>query len=352
MCPLNWGIGHATRMVPVIKELKAQGNDVVIGADGRPLDFLRGAFPGLPFIKFPGFDIRYPLKGSMTQKMALSAPRILLNIYKEHRKIDQLVLAHGFDAVISDNRFGLWTRKAKCIYVTHQLMVKTPWRSNFAEKILRKLNYFFIKKFDHCWIPDLPGEPNLSGDLSHKYKALSNAVYVGPLSRFAGKHTVAEKNEKRYRFLCIVSGPEPQRTVFEERMTSLLKDQPFTSAVLRGIPGRQEKSVSGRVELFSHLDDGEFKKIVSLSETIIARPGYSTLMDLAAMGRNAVVVPTPGQTEQEYLASYHGKKGLFLPVNQDDLNLQDLFKISNKMEQMPDLFDLHLLQTNIKRLFT
>jgi len=339
-------------MVPVIRELKALGHDVVIGADGRPLDFLRGTFPGLPFIKFSGLNILYPLKGSMTLKMALSAPGILFNIYKEHRKIDQLVQTHGFHVVISDNRFGLWTEKAKCIYVTHQLMVKTPWKSSFAEKILRKLNYFFINKYDHCWIPDLPGEPNLSGDLSHKYTPPSNAAYIGPLSRFAGGHKVAEKSEKKYRFLCIVSGPEPQRTVFEDRMTFLLKDQPFTSAILRGIPGRREKSISGSVELFSHLDDEEFKKAVSLSETIIARPGYSTLMDLAALGRNAIVVPTPGQTEQEYLASYHSKKGFFITVHQDGSGLEDLFKFSHKMEQMPDLFDLHLLQTNIKGFFT
>ncbi len=339
-------------MVPVIRELKALGHDVVIGADGRPLDFLRGAFPGLPFIKFPGLNILYPRKGSMTLKMALSAPGILFNIYKEHRKVDQLVHKHGFDAVISDNRFGLWTKKAKSIYVTHQLMVKTPWKSSFAEKILRKLNYFFINKYDHCWIPDLPGEPNLSGDLSHKYNPPSNADYIGPLSRFAGEKKVIVKTEKRYHFLCIVSGPEPQRTVFEDRMTSLLKDQPFTSAILRGIPGRREKSISGSVELFSHLDDEEFKKVVSLSETIIARPGYSTLMDLAALGRNAIVVPTPGQTEQEYLASYHSKNGFFIPVHQDGLKLEDLFKFSHKMEQMPDLFDLHLRQNNIKGFFT
>ena len=339
-------------MVTVIKELKALGNDVVIGAEGRPLDFLRGAFPGLPYIKFPGFSIRYPHKGSMALKMARSAPGILLNIYKEHRKIDELVQTYNFDVVVSDNRFGLWTRKARCIYITHQLMVKTPWKSSFAEKILKKLNYFFINKYDHCWIPDLPGEPNLSGDLSHKYKPPSNAAYVGPLSRFAGEDKAAERKKKRYRFLCIISGPEPQRTVFENRMTSLLKDQSFRSAVLRGIPERQEKTKSGSVELFSHLDDKEFKKVVSLSETIIARPGYSTLMDLAALGRSAIVVPTPGQTEQEYLAAYHEAEGSFKPVDQDDLSLKEIMNFSDKMEQLPGLFELNLLQTNIKGLFT
>lgn len=351
VCPLNWGIGHASRMVPVIRELISEGQEVVLGADGRPYDFLKEAFPNLEIVRFPGASIKYPTGRNMVAKMALLIPGILFSILTEHRHLRKLVEKNGFDIIISDNRFGLYTTKAKTVYVTHQLMIKTPWKSSLPEQMLRKLHLFFIKRYNNCWVPDLPGPLNLSGDLSHKYPLPSNASFVGPLSRFYENNREPSRQEKKYKILAIVSGPEPQRTLFEEQVIAMLKDQPFKSAVLRGIPGNKPSREEGSMVIFNHAGDDLFRKLADSSEIILSRPGYSTLMDLAALGRNALVVPTPGQTEQEYLASYLGEKKYFIPIEQDRLSLEDILAISEEFEPLPHLFDLHLLKIQIKSLF-
>jgi uncharacterized protein (TIGR00661 family) len=350
--PLDWGIGHATRMVPVIREFLYLDHEVVIGADGRSYDFLHRTFPDLEIVRFPGIKIRYPAKGSMTGKMLTSLPSILKNIRNEHKLTGQLVEKYHIDLVLSDNRFGLWTNRAKCIYITHQLMIKTPWAWSLPEKWLKDLHHFFINKYDQCWIPDLEGNENLSGDLSHKYTVPSNASFIGPLSRFDPVNDSGNSSQKKYKVLGIISGPEPQRSLFEDQLTEKLEDSEYPSALLRGIPGKTKKEVKGKLEIYPHLDDDDFRKLVNSSEIIIARPGYSTLMDLVMFRRNAIVVPTPGQTEQEYLANYHWEKKYFIPVEQDSIDINEIISISEKFRPLPDLFNLNLLRNKIKSLVT
>src|ERR1043166_5258587 len=165
VAPLDWGLGHATRCIPIIRYLLEKGQEVIVGADGRPLELLKREFPGQEFIVIPGYKVSYPKKGSMTLKMAASVPKILAGIKKEHEQLDKITTAEKIDAVISDNRFGLWTKKVPCIFITHQLMIKSP----FGEKLLHRLNKNHIKKYTECWIPDAEGADNLSGDLAHKF---------------------------------------------------------------------------------------------------------------------------------------------------------------------------------------
>src|ERR1019366_5512486 len=175
ICLLNWGLGHATRCIPIIRLLRKKNAEIIIAADGRSLELLKQEFPDLEFIRLQGYDINYPTGDSMILKMFFSIPKIVNGIYKEHQILKKIIKEKKIDIVISDNRFGLWNKKIKSIFITHQLMIKTL----FAEKLLHRINLYFIKKYDECWVPDVECASNLSGDLSHKYSLIKNTFFVG-----------------------------------------------------------------------------------------------------------------------------------------------------------------------------
>jgi predicted glycosyltransferase len=355
VCPLDWGIGHATRCVPIIRHLLEQNHEVVIAADSRPLEFLRDYFPDLEFIRMPGFRISYPSGNKMIMKMMFQAPAILSNIYKEYRHLGNIIKDNSIDVVISDNRFGLWSDKVYSVYITHQLMIKAPEKMKWAEPLLHRLHRWFISHYDECWVPDLPGENNLSGDLSHKYPFPENGFYTGILSRFdkPGKEPVPGDLDKAPELLVMLSGPEPQRTIMENIILEGLARQKDSDAViLQGLPGSyKEASPLPGVSVFNHLPDAEIRRLIRHSGVIICRPGYSTLMDLVTMGRSALLVPTPGQTEQEYLAVYLSAKGLFFRMNQEGFDIRLALKEGRQLRENVDFRnDGALLEGRIQRL--
>jgi predicted glycosyltransferase len=340
VCPLDWGMGHATRCVPVIKFLLRENHRVIIAADGRPLEFLRDYFPQLEYRRLPGFRISYPSGKDMALKMAFQAPSILFNIYREHRRIKEMVSECNADVVISDNRFGLWSKNVKSVYITHQVMIKAPSGMKWAEPLLYRIHGWFISHYDACWIPDLPGPVNLSGDLSHLYPIPRNGRYAGLLSRFEPGEVKAQNNHypESPDLLVLISGPEPQRTKFESAIVNDLKDvQGIQTVVLRGLPGEQHEMINDTGNyIYNHLPDADIRRLILTSKVILCRPGYSTIMDLATLGRNAVLVPTPGQTEQEYLAIHLSRNGTFRTINQDELTLS---RVLDAGDQLPQKFN-------------
>ncbi|HEY4799415.1 MAG TPA: glycosyltransferase family protein, partial [Bacteroidia bacterium] len=214
IAPLDWGLGHATRCIPIISYLTEKKCEVIIAADGRALQLLRNepACRAASFVELPGYNISYPKNGSMAVKMAAQIPKILSGIKKEHKQLKKIIREKKIDAVISDNRFGLWSKDVPCVFITHQLMVKSP----FGENLIHKLNKNYISKYSDCWIPDVAGENNLSGDLSHKFPLSSNAKFIGALSRMSRDASSPEMGD--HDLLAILSGPEPQRTLFEKKI--------------------------------------------------------------------------------------------------------------------------------------
>jgi uncharacterized protein (TIGR00661 family) len=331
VCPLDWGIGHATRCVPVIRQLTRDNYQVIIAADGRPGDFLRQYFPELEFIRLPGFRVSYPSGNNMALQMVGLSPGIFFRIYQDHKRLKKIIKDYKIDAVISDNRFGMWSKKVYSIYVTHQLMIKAPERLKWAEPMLYKAHQWIISHYNECWIPDTPGERNLSGDLGHKYPLPVNGHFVGILSRFDDDIRENYVIEKGPELLFLLSGPEPQRSIFEEIILKELEVHPQKKAViLRGLPGKPEQSspLPGVIS-YNHLPDEEISQLIRNAGMIISRPGYSTIMDLVTLGRSAVLVPTQGQTEQEYLAGHLSKDGLFNWLKQDSFTL-NLALVSGK----------------------
>ncbi len=327
--PLDWGLGHATRCIPLIKEFQANGCRVIIGAENAVKSLLEHEFQHITFIPLQGYRIRYSRKRHwLPLKIVSQLPHILLGIYREHQWVKKVTKKYAIRAIIADNRFGLYQSGIKSIYITHQLLIKTG--SNFTEKIVQKIHFWFIKKFTSCWVPDYEGKNNIAGDLSNPEQHPPNVSYIGCLSRFEKKEII----EKKYDLLILISGPEPQRTIFEQLLLQQLQNYTGNVLLVRGLPGQgdtPEKSIpdcirSPNLIIKNHLSAQELNDAIQQSDLVVSRSGYTTIMDLIKLRQKAILVPTPGQTEQEYLASHLMKQHFFFAVSQDEFSIPKAVK--------------------------
>lgn len=318
VAPLDWGIGHATRCIPIIKQLISRNYEVIIAADGRPMHLLSTEFPDLEMIRFSGYNIKYPKYLPMSISMLLQLPKLIVGIKKEHSMLNQIIEDYNIYGVISDNRYGLYSNKVRTAFITHQLKIQSPYFS----KSIQNFNYKYINKFDACWVMD-DKKNNLAGNLSKPKTLPNNTTYIGVQSRFEKQET-----EKKYDYLAIVSGPEPQRTILEKGFINALKDRPEKSLIVLGKPELNTSEQLGNLTVKSHLNAKDLNTAIAQSELIICRPGYSTVMDLAKLEKKAIFIPTPGQTEQEYLADNFRNSRICYAQNQSDFNFELAIKES------------------------
>ena len=299
------------------------GHNPIIAADKNPLAFLQKEFPNLEYIKLPGFEPTYSRHNSQIFKLLKSIPNALVNFKNEHKEIEKIVKNHKIDIIISDNRFGCWSKKAHSIYITHQVNIQAPKFFKWASPLVNQLHKNYIKKYNELWIPDIENGHSLSGVLSHPSNIKIKTEYIGLLSRFSSE---IKNKIKSIDYLTILSGPEPQRTIFEDIIIKQAKEVDKTIVILRAKPSENElpNNIPNNVTIFNHVDDDTFADLVAKSNKIICRGGYSSLMDLINLNRNAYLVPTPGQTEQEYLAKHLTKEGLFNYCKQKDFKLKNV----------------------------
>ena len=338
IAPLDWGLGHATRCIPLINQFLAKGCDVIVAAEKATAALLKHEFQQLKIIPLHGYRVSYSKNNRwLPLKLFSQVPSILLSIYKEHAWLKKVVKKHAIDAVISDNRFGLYHAAVPCIYITHQLLIKTV--NPFTENIISKIHRLFIKKYTACWIPDFEGGDNIAGALSHPLQLPANVIYLGGLSRFKKRGEV----EKKYDLLVLISGPEPQRAIFENYLLSELKYFNGTVLLVRGLPATPEsdenasvsKNRNARLFIKNHLSSNELNIAIQQADLLISRSGYTTVMDLMKLGKKAILVPTPGQTEQEYLAGHLMKQHFFYTAPQENFSLRDAL---NKADKFPFAF--------------
>ncbi|HLP16292.1 MAG TPA: glycosyltransferase, partial [Bacteroidota bacterium] len=232
IAPLNWGLGHASRCIPIIERFRVRGADVVLAADGRPYDFLKNEFPDAELHRLRDINITYPDSSSMLGAMLRQLPQ-LLSTYRNERAVSARLIADlKIDGIVSDNRFGLFSGGIPCIYMTHQISIMPPRLFAWSEPVLRRVHAALISRYTECWIPDSPGEINLSGALSHGIPLPSNAQFIGPLSRLHPADVPI-----RYDCAVVLSGPEPQRTIFESIILRQIEKLPVRAIVIQGIPG-------------------------------------------------------------------------------------------------------------------
>lgn len=315
VAPLDWGIGHSTRCVPVIRELLRQGAEVIIASNGRPLKVLEREFPELMALKLPAYDVRYPFKNILLNVL-VQYPRLVTTVIAEHLIVRHWIRKYSLDGVISDNRLGCFTGLVPTVVMTHQINLQAP--GSWLSRVANRVNHFFLNRYDRCWVPDWQGKDNLSGVLSHP-SPLAHTTFVGPLTRLKplrhAKHT--------YDVLALLSGPEPQRTYLEKAILRQAASLSWKIVLVQGKPEVESApEIPSHIRVIPFLDSEALSKAIAEASMVICRSGYSTLMDLAVLGKRALLVPTPGQTEQEYLADFLANSGSFITQTQEALNLE------------------------------
>lgn len=350
--PLDWGLGHATRCVPIIRALLANGCEVLIAAEGATESLLKHEFQQLRFIPLTGYRISYSKKKYwLPFKIIAQVPWILMRIYKEHQWVKKNVKIHSITAIIADNRFGLYHSTLPSVYITHQLLIKTG--NPFTEKVAQKIHYWFIKKYNVCWVPDFVGPNNIAGELSHPVNRPKNITYIGGLSRFENRGAF----EKKFDLLMLVSGPEPQRTIFESLLLIQLENFKGKSLLVRGLPGIaavdendfETRNNQPNLTIKNHLAAEELNEVIQQSDLVVCRSGYTTIMDLIKLNKKAILVSTPGQTEQEYLAAHLMQQQIFYAVSQEHFNLGESLAAASGFTFVIPSFDMDQYQKNIQQ---
>lgn len=321
VAPLNWGLGHATRCIPLIQKLLVEGYDVLIASDGASLLLLKMEFPELPTIELPSYKIFYPKNGKLFKwKLLFKLPHIKKAIKQEKEIVAELVESGKIDGILSDNRFGVINSKVPSVFITHQLNVLTGSTSYFSSRIHQKI----MKKFDECWVPDVEDIVlNLSGKLGHlKYNRFP-VKHIGVLSRMKKIDL-----PKKYDILIILSGPEPHRTMLELKLLEEFKKSTKSILLVQGvIRVQQEWKKAGNIDIVNFMKSDELEVAINESDVIISRSGYTTIMDLTMLEKKAFFIPTPGQYEQEYLAKRLRDLGIVPSCEQDKFNEGKLDKV-------------------------
>jgi uncharacterized protein (TIGR00661 family) len=322
IAPLNWGLGHATRCIPIIKALQENNYIPIIASDGIALELLRKEFPYLKFLELPSYQIEYAKNGkNFKWKLLQNLPKMIEAILHEKKLVKTWISKYSIDGIISDNRLGVYSKKIPSVFITHQLRVmtgNTTWLTS-------KLHQNIIKKYSECWVPDFETAPNLAGELSHIKKHSFQLNYLGPLSRMQKKNV-----PKKYDLMIILSGPEPQRGLLETKLKVELKRYKGEVVFIQGIIEKEQCTEKIKnISFYNFMNSRQLEQAFNESEIILCRSGYTTIMDLVKLGKKAFFIPTPGQYEQIYLAQKLNKEGYAPYANQDEFKIENLFELNN-----------------------
>jgi uncharacterized protein (TIGR00661 family) len=322
IAPLNWGLGHATRCIPIIKALQERNHIPIIASDGIALSMLRKEFPYLRTLELPSYQITYAKKAANFKwKIIQNTPKMIKAIWNEKKLVASWIKRYDIDGIISDNRLGVFNKKVPSVYITHQINVmtgNTTWLTS-------KLHQNSIKKYTKCWVPDVAGQPNLAGELSHSDDLPFIPTYIGTLSRMHKKTT-----PKKYDLMVILSGPEPQRGLLESILKIELKRYRGDVVFIKGVvEEEQKKEQLKNIRYFNFMNSRQLEQTFNESDVVLARSGYTTIMDLVRLGKKAFFIPTPGQYEQLYLAKKLQEEGVAPYSEQDDFKIDYLPNVKN-----------------------
>jgi UDP:flavonoid glycosyltransferase YjiC (YdhE family) len=347
--PLNWGLGHATRDIPVIRSLLAHGHEVTIAACGNALEVLRQEFPACTCREFPDYSVPFSADRFFLAQFFLSFPYLLKGIADEHRNLAVLLAEDEFDLVISDNRIGMYSDTVPSIFITHQLHYHLPLPAWPCELAGVYLNGLLHAKYDRVIVPDNPPGPEaLAGKLSRAETdaTRSRAYYAGILTSTRRRDVTADLD-----YLAIISGPEPQRTELEKILLPAVGNLEGSVTVLLGSPkrGGDDVGIAENCTVIPYASTEEKEILMNRAKCVICRSGYTTMMELAELGKKrGLFIPTPGQPEQEYLARYYEKNGWFPYQLQHRIDLAADLRRGSGYRGFPDMPGT---EENVQRLY-
>lgn len=319
--PLDWGLGHATRILPLIRRFLERGDQVFVATRGRALELLKKEAGACIFLDFPQYPIKYPRsKFFVTRFMFITFPAMLYAMWKEKRILKKLQVRYQFDILISDNRFCINLPGIRSYLISHQLRYKLPWMISPFEMIPEFFNYLFFKKYNRILVPDYDHGQNLTGTLSHglRYLPADKILYTGTLCDLPDE---METTFDKIDYLILISGPESQRSIFEKLIFQQVNMLQGKVVVALGKPEKKYRIRKGNAVFFSYLTRTQITGYMKRADFIVCRSGYTTVMEMVELKKKGVFVPTPGQIEQEYLARYYLQQGwcFYLPQNKFNL---------------------------------
>lgn len=323
IAPLDWGLGHVTRSIPLIRHILSLGHAVVFAGNESQQKYVQSIYPRLQYITLEGYNVSYSRsKYGMIPRIALQIPRLRKKIREEQVWLQETIKTLQIDAVLSDNRYGLYSKLVPCVFITHQLQVRTGY-SRHLDRLLLRLHYRFIEKFSHCWIVDEHTDNGLSGSLAHPpLLPKTRTDYIGLLSQCAGKEQTLRSGNEFY-VLILLSGTEPQRSMFSELLwKKAIKSDRHIIFVEGSEKAVAPSRIPAHISYHKRLSADELSTAIETASIVICRSGYSSIMDLVALNKKAILIPTPGQTEQEYLARYLGQQKIFMVSDQKKFDIQ------------------------------
>lgn len=336
VAPLDWGLGHATRCIPLIVSLRKMKSEVILAGSGASLWLLRHTFPDLQSLELPAYEVQYGQRGLMWALLK-QAPHLFQTIRKEHRQVETWVAEQGIEGIISDNRYGVWSRAIPSVFLGHQLAILPPKGWTWARRLVYHLHLHSLRHFSELWVPDAPPDhPSaLTGTLTQAYPLPKNVYFLGPLSRFTvlsdlpPASTLLSDVELDHlstafppQIICVLSGPEPQRSLLEDQLVEQLQRLPYRTWVIQGKPEHKLLTHVENVWKIPHLPSSRLAAALKTADVVVSRSGYSSLMDYAALGlRRLILIPTPAQTEQEYLAQTLAQQNRAICQVQDHIHL-------------------------------
>ncbi len=338
IAPLNWGLGHATRLLPLIRKFLDHDYRVYIGASGRSKELLLKEVPDCIYIDFPEYPIKYSKSHLFVSRfMLVTFPGMLLAMRKEKRILKKLQAQYQFAIIISDNRFSLALKNVDCYLISHQLRYKLPWPIGKMEWLPEYFNFYLFNKYRKILVPDREEAESLSGDLSHhmRYIPKEKLYYTGIITDLELEE---ENHSQSIDYFVIISGPEPQRTIFEQIVFNQIHKFDGKIVGALGIPEKNYKIRIGKAVFYAYLNRKEMLSYMNRAKFIIARPGYTTVMEMVELGKRGLFVPTPGQIEQEYLARHFMDKGWCFSKKQSGINLRESVKQAKMYPGFPNNF--------------
>lgn len=326
--PLNWGLGHATRDLPIINEILGHGHHVTIGTTGPTLALLKKECPKCHFIDFPGYSATYSSSRFFLPKFVKDIPKMLKAFSNENKNVNKIFSREKYDLVVSDCRYGVYSAKIPSFLITHQITFHLPM-VKLAEPVTELFNKYSFNHFRRVIVPDNVPPNNLCGKLCEpNFRKIKEKLYYAGILCSIKKMKIKEDLD----YLFSISGPEPQRTKFEDIITKDVKNVRGDKVILLGKPHEDfERKLDKNTLVKSHASRDEMTKLMNRAKFIICRSGYTTMMELAELGKkHGLFMPTPGQPEQEYLSKYYMDKGWFYSTSQYKLDIvEDIEKTSD-----------------------
>ncbi len=318
---LDMGLGHATRSLPLLRRWVTEGHELLLCSGGRALALLQQELPAVPTIAIPSYRLRYARGNHTTLFLALQTPRFLQDIRRERRHCAELVQRFRPDRIFSDHRYGMYHPEVPSMLLMHQITFALPRGLEFLRRRVGVAHRLLLRGFHQVLVPDEPGLEGglLSGQLSEIPPEDDRFQYVGILSSLPEPSDCAGET---IDLLVSISGPEPQRTQFERQVLPQCRSYPGKVVVVLGKPEERLVHREGTLTVYSHVTRQQMANLVNRARCVVCRSGYSTIMELVECGKKALLVPTPGQTEQEYLARHLAAQGWFHAVPQACLSLE------------------------------